>query len=102
MDDDQLGALVRQMQHEAAERGSEMPPAFIEQMVRKWVTLSEVGYPAMELESERAGRRSELWTIFAPYMGPGAKTWTEIIDALSDEVLEICGDETLAQVLELE
>jgi hypothetical protein len=64
-----------------------------EQFVARWLAVSEMsaalGVEALiadhEVEGALADRKLEVWQILAPHMRAGARTWSELHDALTPE-----------------
>jgi hypothetical protein len=88
--------------------GTEVTPAqekMVRDTVHRWLVLTEVGLPAIELHADQQDRKLAVWEVLFPYMAD-TKTWGEIEDALTDEdwarIQELCGDQTVGEVLGLE
>jgi hypothetical protein len=86
-----------QMQVETAGHPSDAGPidAGLNRLPRDFLGIpTEVGetdvidYASLEFEVERMGKRLAVWKIFMGYLGDGARTWSEVQQALTHEDLE--------------
>ena len=81
-------------------------PADPEPAVERPNPLSEaqpIDYAAMEFEVERLRKRLAIWEIFMAHVRDGARTWTDVQQAMTPEDLEqilaICDGVPLREVL---
>lgn len=100
--------IIEKVNQDLKSRGLESPPEVVEEFVRKYLLLNEVGHPAAEIDSENMQRQVDIWEILTrnrPPQETRPATFRELIDGLSKEdredLLSVLDGRTLAEALGL-
>lgn len=80
----------------------------LREMTRRYAAFTDIGFPAMELEGERADRKIAIWEVLLRHVDEGMNkppSWAELLESLSPQDLkdldELLDGATLAEALEL-
>ena len=80
--------IIKKVKQDLKSKGLESPPEVVEEFVRKYLLLNEVGHPTAEIDSENMQRQVDIWEILTRNRQPQEPlptTFRELIDGLSEE-----------------
>lgn len=85
---DQSDEYIAAVERDLESKRIEVPPGVVEQFVRKYRLLCEVGLPAIAIDSEETQRRADFWSIVTRSRKPEdspVENFQDLLEGLGDK-----------------